>query len=318
MATQIRFKPSRIQQRLKRMDRSSEAERKKLFAISHFLEVQEERQPRPFPNTALGKLPPELRVMIYQHLLVIPQFQADRDDDIKNAKDSSNVSQPFIHLKKSSLSILRTCRQIKHEAHRILLQSGIPYFANASELLSFLTGTGSTGRSRLEAIRIGPLVFPEPFADRKRPPKSCWFFFGSGDGISCRYGRKDPDTIGAFSLLMECESLRTIYMDMKQSEEFRLFIMIRTFMCELHQNLHFRELHDWFIHRPGLPEPPIFRTLDGSLANKWRTLIFSGKLMERDVLVKVNIHPLSAPKPFSATCLGKLPSCSMPASRPTR
>ena len=116
MTPQIRFEPSRTQQRLKRMPHSSEAERRRLFALGRFLEVQEERQPRPFLNTALGKLPPELRVMIYQHLLVIFRLEADNDHNTEKANGSTTISQPFIHLKQSGLSILRTCGQLKHEA----------------------------------------------------------------------------------------------------------------------------------------------------------------------------------------------------------
>ena len=257
MTPQIQFEPSKRQQRLKRMGRGSEAERKKLFAIGRLLEVQEERQPRPFRNTALGKLPPELRVMIYQHLLVVPWSQADRDHNTKNAKGFSTASQPFIHLKKSSVSILRTCRQIKLEAQSILLKSGIPYFAHAWELLSYLTGIGSTGRLRLEACRIGDLLYPEPFEHRNRQPnnKQSRIRFVGGD-ISLSYARKDPDVIGAFSLLKECENLHTIYIDMKQGEELTHWIMLRDFMPGVYTRLHVRELHNWFVLR--LEDPKLY------------------------------------------------------------
>ena len=296
---------------MKRKGHSSEAERQKLFAIDRFLEIQEERQPRPFLNTAFGKLPPELRVMIYRHLLVIPQFQADSDHNKKNAKDSSTASQPFIHLKKSSLAILRTCRQIKHEAHPVLLESGIPYFANGRELLGYLTGIGSTGRSRLEALCIGPLVFPDPSADSDRPSQPGILFFGGEGTISCRHATEDPDMKGAFSLLMECESLRTIYMDMKQGEELTNHIMLRGLICGVHNTLYFRELHDWFVGRskvrPKVTELLTPRPLYRSIESTYRMLISSGKPMGRDVLIKVHMNPLSAPRPFSTTCLGRLP-----------
>ena len=308
MTPQIQFEPSRRQQRLKWMGRGSEAERKRLFAIGRFLKVQEDHRPRPFLNTALGKLPPKLRVMIYQHLLVMPWSQADRDNNTKNAKSSSTASQPFIHLKKSSLSTLRTCRQIKLETHPILLKSGIPYFANACELLSYLTGIGSTGRLRLEAFRIGDLLYPEPFEHRNRPPnnKQSGIRFFGGD-FSLSYARKDPDVMGAFSLLTECESLHTIYMDMKQGEEFTHWIMLRHFTPGGYIKLHIRELHDWFVLQ--LEDPKLYTAGGGfrGALSMYRALVSSGRPMGRDVLVKVHINPLSAPKPFSTTRLGKLP-----------
>ena len=302
MTPHIQFEPSRRQQRLKRINHSSEAERKKLFAMDRLLEIQEERQPRPFLNTALGKLPPELRIMIYQHLLVKPGFQADSDHNTKNAKGSSNASQPFIHLKKSSLSILRTCRQINHEAHGILLTGGIPYFANAWELLCYLTGIGSTGRLRLEAFRIGALVCPDPSEDQGRPQQSGVYFFGEEGVMSCRYATKDPDMTGAFSLLMECRSLHTIYMDMKQGEEYTNFFMLRTFMTGAHKDLHFQELHDWFVHRLEDPKPYASGECHLRPTSLYRTLISSGKPMGCDVLVKVRMNPLSVPNPLSSFC----------------
>lgn len=302
MTPQIQFEPSRNRQRLKRMPHSSEAERKGLFALGRFLEVQEERQPRPFLNTALGKLPPELRVMIYQHLLVIFRLEADSDHNTENVNRSSTVSQPFIHLKKSGLSILRTCRQLKHEAHRILLTSGIPYFANASELLSFLTCIGSRGRLRLEALRVGALVFPEPFAYRNGSPQSEVVFVDSGNRISRRSAKKHPHTIGALSLLMECESLRTIYMDMKQGEERMLFVMLRDLMRGVHKDLHLLGLHSWCVFRLDVREPSI--SWPRHFAGMYRTLTSSGKLMGRDALVNNTTK--------------KNGSCSMLASRATR
>ena len=311
MSPQNQFESSRKQQRLKRISHNPEAEQQRLFAIGRFLEIQEERHPRPFLNTAFGKLPPELRVLIYRHLLVSLRFQPDSNDKTENAKCSSTASQQFIHLKKSSLSILRTCRQIKHEAHRILLKSGVPYFANAFELLSYLTGIGSTGRLRLEAFRIGALVFPNISADPNRPREPGVLFFGSKGDVSFRYAIKDPHVIEAFSLLMECESLRTIYMDMKQGEEITNLFMLSALIRRVHTTLYFRELHDWFVGRPRVRskviDPSNRWQWYRSLPSTYRTLISSGKPMGRDVLVKVDMNPLSAPTPFSTTCLGRLP-----------
>ena len=328
MTPHIQFEPSRRQQRLKHIHHSSEAERKKLFAIGRLLDIQEERQPRPFLNTALGKLPPELRVLIYQHLLVIPRFQTDTDHNTKNAKGSSIASQPFVHLKKSSLSILRTCRQIKHEAHRILADS-IPYFANARELLSYLTGVGSTGRLRLTALRVRDLVCSESSIGPVVPyirEQSGIYYLNSRGGISCRYGAKDPDVMGAFSLLKECKSLRMIYIDMKQGEEPMHFTMLQTFIDGVYTQLYnpgfhhwayvdgvFTKiftpglLHDWFVSQ--LTKPTFYSRTSEYICpfTMYSTLVSSGQPMGRDVLVKIHMNLLSGPKLFSVTRLGMLP-----------
>ena len=87
---------------------SAEAERKKLFRIARLRELHGRHQPQPFLNTALGKLSPGIRVMIYQYLVVVNQ----QDDpsatmSLLLAAPPSIASQRFFKLKKSGLSILR-------------------------------------------------------------------------------------------------------------------------------------------------------------------------------------------------------------------
>ena len=170
--------------------------------------------------------------MIYQYLVVLKQ-ENDPSATMSPhlARISSIASQRFIHLKKSGLSILRTCRQIYIEAHPIFDASGIPYFANAGELSGFLKGVGLTGRLQLEAFRIGSLVSQESFERKYAHPYNFpIFYLDSNGGISHRYKKMDPDVTSAFGLLIECKKLRTIYMDMKQGEEIIHDDILRTFV----------------------------------------------------------------------------------------
>ena len=77
MAPHLRAKISRKQELLRCKSRGLEAERKGLLALACFPEVQENLQPPPFLNTALGKLPPESPFKIHQCPSVAPRFRAD-------------------------------------------------------------------------------------------------------------------------------------------------------------------------------------------------------------------------------------------------
>ena len=84
--------------------------------------------------------------------------------------------------------------------------------------------------------------------------------------------------------------------------------MLRDFMPGVYTRLHVRELHNWFVLR--LEDPKLYVPggwSKGSLISMYRALVSSGQPMGREILVKVHVNPLSAPKPFSTTRLGKLP-----------
>ena len=307
MTTQGPLKPSRKQQLFKRKTGGPDAKRKKLFNLAHLLEVQEKSQPQPFLKTGLGKLPPELRVIIYQYLVVAtPWSEAGSEYSLKNPY--INQSRRFIHLRGSSLSILRVCRQINLEARPIFFANNIPYLANARELLGFLTSIGPTGRLQLAYFRIGGLVSRESRPDVPDVPgDTSVFYLGSQNRIAQGHGKVDPDVRSAFSFLVECKRLQTIYMEMKQGEEPAHFDLLRTFVDRLYTQLLSIGLCFWSVRRSDellfATERPAFR----NLKRTYRTLISSGQPMGRNVLVMVDMNPPAFPAPFYATYLGRLP-----------
>lgn len=319
MAPQRQVKLSRKQKLLNRKDRGPEAEQKKLFTLARLLEVQKRHEAQPFLSTALGKLPPELRVKIYQQLLVGPQSRADNEfQKVPLATEkalldgsSSTASPRFIHLKGSGLSILRTCRQINLEASPNFYGSALPYFANAQELSRFLVGIGPTGRSNLEAFRVGSLLLQEPIQEQEVPHyhyDTGVFYLHSEGYISCRRRRTDPEVTGAFNLLSECKNLRRIYMDMSQGEECMHLAIIRTFFNRQHTYLRCFGSHCWYVQRRrelrlDAARPEFVYTL-----RAYRELLSSGRPMGREILVEVDVNAeLYQPRPFHQTLLGKLP-----------
>ena len=61
----------------RRMYHGPETEEKLAFMLARQLHLQDAQQQRPFLETHLGRLPGEIRNMIYEHLLVAPPLQSD-------------------------------------------------------------------------------------------------------------------------------------------------------------------------------------------------------------------------------------------------
>ena len=86
---------------------------------------------KPFHQTHLGRLPPEIRVMIFTELLATPPAFAGHDfvTTSSNFRASSTAPTRFVHIKASWRQVMRTCRQIYFESHPIFFASKAYFFA---------------------------------------------------------------------------------------------------------------------------------------------------------------------------------------------
>ena len=97
-------------------------------------------KPKPFLDTGLGGLAPEIREIIFINLLAVPPPFGGRDLRVER---TSVVDQPpialtsFVDLKASCLTVLQTCRQIYLEAYPLFYASKAYYIANSEDLLTF-------------------------------------------------------------------------------------------------------------------------------------------------------------------------------------
>ena len=96
---------------------------------------------KPFRDTNFGKLPPEIRQMIFTNLLASPPAYGGYD--FRAATESSSGQSPislasFVDLKGSWFAILRTCRQIHLEAFPVFYASKSYYVANVQDLVTML------------------------------------------------------------------------------------------------------------------------------------------------------------------------------------
>lgn len=96
--------------------------------------------PKPFLETALGRLPLEIRAEIFVHLLASPPPFGGRD--LRVEQNLMDDRQPmsltnFIDIKKSCLTVLQTYHQIYLEAFPTFYANKSYYLANAQDLVTF-------------------------------------------------------------------------------------------------------------------------------------------------------------------------------------
>ena len=109
---------------------------------------------KPFHQTRLGRLPPELREQVLIELLATPPPYAGHDFAATSSRQKTSLKAPqkFVHIKASWYHVTRTCRQIYLEAHPLFFASKAYYLASAKESKIFLQGIYSRQTFRYETI----------------------------------------------------------------------------------------------------------------------------------------------------------------------
>ena len=96
---------------------------------------------RPFYQTHLGRLPPELREKIFMELLADPPSYAGHSTIYPGPTTSPTAPKRFVHIKRSWYQVTRTCRQIYLESHPIFFAAKAYHFENTQDLARFLDPT---------------------------------------------------------------------------------------------------------------------------------------------------------------------------------
>ncbi|KAL9071472.1 MAG: hypothetical protein Q9161_004189 [Pseudevernia consocians] len=93
---------------------------------------------RPFYQTHLGRIPPELREKIFMELLADPPSYAGHSTIYPGPTTSPTAPKRFVHIKRSWYQVVRTCRQIYLESHPIFFAAKAYHFENTQDLARFL------------------------------------------------------------------------------------------------------------------------------------------------------------------------------------
>ena len=147
--------------------------------LAHQLHLQSTQQQWPFPESPFGRLPGEIRQMIYESVLVAPPSQPTKylrvpvttatftgmasaeGNSITMASETGSTVRSLLtptNPKNSYVAILQTCRQIYHEAFHIFYARNSFHFPNAPDLIAFVRGIGPLRRAELTSLHIEGLV----------------------------------------------------------------------------------------------------------------------------------------------------------------
>lgn len=239
----------------RRVYRGPETERKLAFMLAHQLHLQDTQQQRPFPESPLGRLPGEIRELIYEHVLVAPPSQSTKylrvpliaatNSDMTLANGApittnpkaTSAESPQLALEKppasakvSYLAILQTCRQINREAYHIFYAKNSFHFTNAPDLLAFLFGIGQVRRAELTSLHIEGLVVDQSlwytsFLDRYCIHRNiCTAERGRLEAL--RWPGLHPDAYKASIALEGCKNLSKLILELPAEERFKYILFL--------------------------------------------------------------------------------------------
>ena len=277
--------PSQKGVRKRRIYRGRKTEQELAFKLEHQLHLQETRQQRPFPETCLGRLPGEVRNMIYEHLLIFPPSQPTRylrvpsdtntDSDISSAKvatvtsvsEAASADLPPLALgqqsrsaKVSYVAILQTCRQMNREAYHIFYANNAFHFTSAPDLINFLIGIGRLRRAELTALHLEGLVVDQPFWTKEE--LDSFSFDEQKQRETDRQEAIHPEICKLTKLLDDCKNLSRLRLEMRACERFEYFLFVHSLLGTGEQVVYLVDGSRWVVRFPCTDERYPAVTLD--------------------------------------------------------
>ena len=228
-----------------------ETDRKLAFLLARQLHLQETQRQLPFPESRLGRLPGEIRQMVYEYVLVAPPSQLTRylrvpvlaatDSDVAPAGGmisytaSAKTPQhaPVQHARPARVSyvaILQTCRQVHREAYHVFYARNAFHFTEAPILIGFLRGIGPLRRAELTSLNLEGLVVDQDLWTKEVLDHYCIENNIGPDERkeleADRYLAIHPKIREATKLLDDCMNLSRLLLEMRTSERFEYFLFV--------------------------------------------------------------------------------------------
>ena len=177
--------------------------------------------PKPFLETTLGRLPPEVRAVIFKDVLTVGTLSPLKDGiSVPMVKSRSQVTERPAG-PASCLALLQTCRQIYHETSCLFYTLNTLHFSKPKDLLSFLRHLGTERCGELISLHLDEMTvqMPRYIRDHLELCRSR----GESEAAlrwiaSLLYDEIHEDVKEAMQLLNKRGNLRKIYLDMRPSQ----------------------------------------------------------------------------------------------------
>ena len=246
---------------------------------------------QPFFHTYLGRLPTEVREMIYQYVLVKPtpiKVSGRRSDspsasvtdafkvtaqstDPSSAvpnpdlKDSTKQGIAFYHNQQSSLAILHVCERINEEAKHIYFRHNSFQSSDPTALRDFLKGIGATHRRNLKVIYVSGLLHDVPLVAGSsrnmldRATKKYGWSPETRDRVAkLTHKQLHPDAMAAGEYLHSCTQHKSIRLEVSQSESYLYICFLYNIYGWDKVLIDFLNGYHWVVmsKRESKPTPP--------------------------------------------------------------
>ena len=203
--------------------------------------------PRPFLETTLGRLPPEIRAPIFRDVLTVGTLSPLKDGiSVPMVKSRSQVTGSPAG-PASCLALLQTCRQIYHETSCLFYTLNTLHFSKPQDLLSFLSQLGTERWGVLKSLHLDEMTVQVPRYTRSHLES----FRSRGENEDTLCDEIHEDFKEAVQLLNKRGNLRKIYLDMRPSQTLKYVLSCAELPCFRKREIKFASPTRWSMVVPS-------------------------------------------------------------------
>ncbi|KAL6714704.1 hypothetical protein ACLMJK_008129 [Lecanora helva] len=195
--------------------------------------------PQPFLDTNFGRVPPEVRAVIWGHVFVAPEpwvlvrYPDSRHQspptqmEVGPANSTDDSSDPSFLRR---IDILRTCRTIYQEGRHVLYSKNSFYFQSGSDCSKFLVSIGHEYVGKLKSLQFAGLVYYKSLTKEKVDelfPEERFSSDYRARILKLPRPYLYEDTEEAARLLRKCEGLTNVSLWMQVGEEEAIIDFLR-------------------------------------------------------------------------------------------
>ena len=214
--------------------------------------------PRPFLLTAFGKIPPEIRAIIFQDVLTVGSLTPLKDGISVSMAKPRNSPQPqstaYPAGPASCLAILQTCRQIYNETAHLFYTRNTLHLNKPQDLLSFLRQIGTEQCGELRSLHLEDMLVPTPIYSQGYLDFLRSELDYTDDRLarisSLRIDKAHPDARIAVQLLNKRSNLRKIYLNLRPSEALQYIELCTRIIGFKHRQITFASPTHWSMMAP--------------------------------------------------------------------
>ena len=213
---------------------------------------------KPFLETALGKMPPEIRELIFKYVLTVGCIPLLKDgisvpmvykkQDVSENKLSIGLARPA-----SCLALVQTCRQIYYESSLLFYSLNTFFISGPQTMLSSLQHLGPERCNSLQSLHLYDILEEAPIRERSLDQLgNKWSLSKRAlEMLANSRGIVGPATKTALTLLNKSGKIQKIYLDIRPSQTLEYIKIITMIPGFEHRGIVFESPTRWSVTCPS-------------------------------------------------------------------